>query len=104
MTDPLADAFARVQIPEPGADFDRRVVARLAPLAETRLRSARRVMACYWVAAASASAISIAPLGASSSDMLLGYAALAAVMVCSIVAGGGPVRVWRALRHTCSAA
>ena len=57
MSDPIALAFAHLPPPEPAADFDRRVVARLEPLRAARQRAARAVMMAYWLTVLAASVI-----------------------------------------------
>ena len=55
MSDPIAQAFAHLPHPEPAADFDRRVLARLAPARAAHMLAARAVMMAYWLTALAAS-------------------------------------------------
>jgi hypothetical protein len=102
MNDPIADAFARVPLVEPAADFDRVVVARARAANPARRRRIQRLLRGYWVAASAVAVAVIVASDASAFAIAAGVGSLAGVAAAATVAAGGIRSIARTLRTTVS--
>ena len=98
MNDAFANAFTRTAVPEPGPDFERRVVSRVLSSRPARTRRIRQLLRAYWLAVCALSIAVVAAGDASALSLVAGVVSLAAVVAGAALAAGGLRGITRAFR------